>query len=57
MSEVCVDCGASIEMPEGAIEGEIVGCPDCGLDCVVVKNESGSLSLQELTIEGEDWGE
>ena len=32
-------------------------CPDCGLDYVVVEDESGMLQLKELTIEGEDWGE
>jgi len=53
----CVDCGAGIEIPEDVIQGEIISCPDCGLDFVIVKDESGLLSLQELMIEGEDWGE
>jgi len=57
MSIECVDCKALIEMPEDAIPGEIVSCPDCGLDYVVEEDESGMLVLKELMIEGEDWGE
>jgi len=53
----CVDCGAEIEIPDDIIQGEIISCPDCGLDFVTIEGESGLLSLQELTIEGEDWGE
>jgi alpha-aminoadipate carrier protein LysW len=57
MSIECVDCKALIELPEDALEGEIVSCPDCGLDYVVEKDESGALVLKELEIKGEDWGE
>jgi Zn finger protein HypA/HybF involved in hydrogenase expression len=57
MSINCVDCGASVSIPDDVISGEIIGCPDCGLDYVVVDDGSGSLSIQELMIEGEDWGE
>lgn len=57
MTMVCVDCDAMVEIPEDAIPGEIVSCPDCGLDYVVVQDETGVLSLKELTIKGEDWGE
>ena len=57
MSTTCIDCGALLEISEDVISGEIIGCPDCGLDYVVVKDDSGLLSLQELTVEGEDWGE
>jgi len=46
-----------VELPENCLPGEIVGCPDCGLDYVVVEDASGQLQLKELTIEGEDWGE
>jgi alpha-aminoadipate carrier protein LysW len=53
----CVDCGAEIELPEDIVKGEIISCPDCGLDFVTVEDESGLLGIQELMIEGEDWGE
>ena len=56
MQITCVDCGGSIELPEDCLPGEIVGCPDCGLDYVLEEDES-LLHLKELTIEGEDWGE
>lgn len=55
--QTCDDCGAPINFPEDVITDEIIGCSDCGLDYVVVKNETGELSLSELLIEGEDWGE
>lgn len=57
MSMKCVDCGAVIEIPPDLIKGEIISCPDCGLDFVTVESESGLLGIQELMIEGEDWGE
>ncbi len=53
----CIDCGLSLEIPEDAIEGEIIGCPDCGLDYVASPTETGSMTLTELVLEGEDWGE
>jgi len=57
MNLTCDDCGALIELPEDLIENEIIGCHDCGLDYVVTKNDNGEVSLTELLIEGEDWGE
>jgi alpha-aminoadipate carrier protein LysW len=57
MSMNCVDCGGILEIPEDSISGEIISCPDCGLDFVVVEGENGLLMLKELMIEGEDWGE
>jgi alpha-aminoadipate carrier protein LysW len=53
----CIDCGLSLEIPEDAIDGEIIGCPDCGLDYVASPTETGSMMLTELVLEGEDWGE
>jgi alpha-aminoadipate carrier protein LysW len=53
----CTDCGGMIDIPEDVLIGEIISCPDCGLDYVVEADESGLLILKELTIEGEDWGE
>ncbi len=57
MSNACMDCGADVEVPNDSLLGEIVGCPDCGLDYVIEVDESGSKQLTELLIEGEDWGE
>ena len=57
MTIICIDCGGALELPEDTLKGEIISCPDCGVDYVLVEDNSGLLSLQILTIEGEDWGE
>ncbi len=57
MSTACMDCGAALDIPPDSLLGEIIGCPDCGLDYVIEVDDSGSKQLKELLIEGEDWGE
>jgi lysine biosynthesis protein LysW len=37
--------------------GEIVSCPDCGLDLEVKGMQGREAELQILPIEREDWGE
>ena len=39
------------------ISGEIVSCPDCGMDYEVVIGEGNEIELRPAEIEGEDWGE
>jgi len=39
------------------ISGEIVSCPDCGMDYEVKLSSDGKVSLGTAEIEGEDWGE
>ena len=46
-----------MDVPNDVLTGEIIGCPDCGLDYVIEVGESGSKQLQELMLDGEDWGE
>jgi alpha-aminoadipate carrier protein LysW len=53
----CTDCGGVVDFPDDCLVDEIISCPDCGLDYVVVEEESGLLTIKELTLEGEDWGE
>ena len=53
----CPDCDADLDVPTDAEKGEILSCPGCGLELEVKKVNSGCVDLQELTIEGEDWGE
>jgi alpha-aminoadipate/glutamate carrier protein LysW len=55
-SEKCPDCDAAITVPDDAVQGEIVNCPDCGLDLEVVKSGS-TISIKALVVEKEDWGE
>jgi lysine biosynthesis protein LysW len=55
----CPDCDCTLNVPLDIEKGEILSCPSCGLELEVKKINygGGCLSLQELTIEGEDWGE
>ena len=57
MNDNCIDCSASLEVPTDALDGEIIGCPDCGLDYVIEIGEDNIKQLKQLTVEGEDWGE
>jgi len=53
----CPDCDAELDVPVDTEKGEIVSCPGCGLELEVKQVKGGCVDLQELTIEGEDWGE
>ncbi|MEM2093891.1 MAG: lysine biosynthesis protein LysW [Candidatus Bathyarchaeia archaeon] len=53
----CPDCLAEIDVPDDVMVGEIVSCPDCGLDLEVEKVEGQTIELQKLAIEKEDWGQ
>ena len=53
----CKDCGANIKVPHDIESNEILGCEDCGLDYIIELNTSGIITIKELAIEGEDWGE
>ncbi|MDR2203842.1 MAG: lysine biosynthesis protein LysW [Nitrososphaerota archaeon] len=53
----CPDCDADIEILADTEIGEIVSCSGCGLELEVKAINAGCVDLQELTIEGEDWGE
>ena len=54
--EKCPDCEAAIPVPDDAVEGEIVTCPDCGLD-LEVHATGQSRSIKPVVLEKEDWGE
>lgn len=55
----CQECGATIEVDEDSIPGEIVSCPDCGTEYEVISIDpkSGLLELKVAEEVGEDWGE
>ncbi len=55
----CPDCESEINVPSDVEKGEILSCPTCGLELEVKKIAigGGCVDLQELVIEGEDWGE
>jgi alpha-aminoadipate carrier protein LysW len=51
----CLQCGAALELAPDVEEGEIIVCPDCGVEWEV-------MSVDPVTIElapevEEDWGE
>jgi alpha-aminoadipate carrier protein LysW len=53
----CLECGAGIEVSDDVIVGEIVSCPDCGLELEVTGIEGGNVKVKILQVSGEDWGE
>jgi len=46
-----------MKIADDAMVGEILSCPDCGLDLEVKRIEGQTVELQKLAIEREDWGE
>jgi len=50
----CPECDAEIELQD-VMEGEIVVCPDCGVDLEVTS--LSPLKLEPAPMEAEDWGE
>lgn len=50
----CPECDAEIEL-EDVVQGEIVVCPDCGVDLEVTK--LNPIKLELAPMEEEDWGE
>jgi alpha-aminoadipate carrier protein LysW len=54
---ICPECDGGLEIPEDVISGEIVSCPDCGMDYEVKVTDKGEIELRFAEIEGEDWGE
>jgi len=57
MKVKCPECAAEFDAPEDVIVGEIVSCPDCGLELEVSKVEGGKLEVKIAHVAGEDWGE
>jgi alpha-aminoadipate/glutamate carrier protein LysW len=59
MKAKCPDCDADLDVPTDTTKGEILSCPGCGLELEVkqVNCNCGCVDVEELTHEGEDWGE
>ena len=51
----CPECAAEVALPADVMEGEIVQCPECGLELEVMS--LNPLSLEPAPEEEEDWGE
>ncbi len=52
---VCPECEAQITLEAGTEVGEILVCPDCGVDLEVVSLNPAALEVAPM--EQEDWGE
>ena len=52
----CPECDANMTIPNDAVEGEIVTCPDCGASYELVKASDG-FELKPAQTVGEDWGQ
>jgi alpha-aminoadipate carrier protein LysW len=51
----CPECEAVVPLPEDAMAGEIVQCPDCGVELEITEVNPPVLALAPE--EEEDWGE
>lgn len=54
-SVTCPECEAEVMLDAGTETGEIVVCPDCGVDLEVVSVNPARVDLAPM--EEEDWGE
>jgi alpha-aminoadipate carrier protein LysW len=55
MTANCPECDAEITLAADVMQGEIVVCPDCGVDLEVTAIQP--LTLELAPMEAEDWGE
>lgn len=55
----CPSCYFEFEVDEGTIVGEVIPCPDCGVDLEIreINNEEGIVKVIIAETESEDWGE
>ena len=53
----CKESGADISVPEDAVVGEIITCPDCGGEYEIASKANDNLELKPAERVGEDWGQ
>lgn len=51
----CIECGASLSLPDNVMQGEILPCSDCGAELEVIS--LSPLTVDLAPMEMEDWGE
>lgn len=51
----CPECAANFDLESGVIAGEIIVCPDCGIDLEVISLSPAA--VEPAPMEEEDWGE
>jgi alpha-aminoadipate carrier protein LysW len=53
----CQECGADISIPEDAVKGEIITCPDCGGEYEIASKNGDNVEMKQAETVGEDWGQ
>ncbi len=56
MKVKCPECDADINVPDDAVKGEIITCPDCGANYEIAEIND-EVKIVEAESVGEDWGE
>jgi alpha-aminoadipate carrier protein LysW len=51
----CPECMADIELPVSPMAGEVIPCPECGIEWELVAGDPWTLT--KAPEEEEDWGE
>lgn len=51
----CPECDVTVNLSADALVGEIIVCPECGVDLEIVNLQPVQLDLAPM--EQEDWGE
>lgn len=52
---MCPECDGELGIPEDAVQGEIIPCPDCGAELEVLSLDPATVGLAPEV--QEDWGE
>ncbi len=53
----CPACFFEWKTDEDVMEGEVITCPDCGVDLEVAGVNGDQLKLEKMDSSDEDWGE
>lgn len=54
----CDECDGAIPVPDDALSGEIVTCPECGASFELASSgDGGGYTLKPADTVGEDWGQ
>lgn len=51
----CPECDANLTVPPGAMQNELIACPDCGAELEIISLDPLILDLAPAV--EEDWGE
>jgi alpha-aminoadipate carrier protein LysW len=53
----CELCDADIPIPDDAVVGEVISCPECSSEFEITKITEKEIQLREAEKIEEDWGE